>query len=292
MSSGGASRPPLPAGATPTSISTLLGGMKREACQRSTGWSSGSWLPRSAMRQNGGGRMLSRKRAGDDLVAFGLRRRQRLIQLLLADAVGMHVRFVREVHQVVDQQAIVAANVVEPARERPVGIVNPVGSVDFFGVRTRRISRPHPDEAVALDDRIAWNRRKALHTLPRHCHGLAVAAHLQAVVAAYELAFAHPSQRQRCAAVGAEVLERSDPPFGAAKEHHRFIADAAAQRFFIDLVWSAGDVPSVFWEHQVTSSGWSGKEIRRMRNVPFRPPDPNRCAVSAPLKKPTGRFVR
>jgi hypothetical protein len=45
----------LRACATPTSISTWLGGVKRQICQRSTGTSSARWLPRSAVRQKGGG---------------------------------------------------------------------------------------------------------------------------------------------------------------------------------------------------------------------------------------------
>src|SRR3989442_3168351 len=62
LASGGASCPPRPASATPTSIITWLGGVKWQICQRSTGWSSGRPLPRSAICQNGGAMMLFMKR--------------------------------------------------------------------------------------------------------------------------------------------------------------------------------------------------------------------------------------
>ena len=45
--------------ATPTSIMTWLGGVKRHTCQRSTGTSSARPLPRRAARQNGGAMMFS-----------------------------------------------------------------------------------------------------------------------------------------------------------------------------------------------------------------------------------------
>src|SRR5690606_34276116 len=54
--------PPLPASATPTSIMMWLGRVKWQICQRSTGWSSGRPLARSAARQNGGARTFSMKR--------------------------------------------------------------------------------------------------------------------------------------------------------------------------------------------------------------------------------------
>jgi hypothetical protein len=73
----------------------------------------GQVLPRRLAFQKGGGITLSMKR----LVTTCRRRlggHRRLVDLLLADAGGVHVGLVRQVHQVVDHEAVVAGDVVQP----------------------------------------------------------------------------------------------------------------------------------------------------------------------------------
>ena len=182
--------------------------------------------------------------AGDRRVALDPGRRRRLLDLALADARRVDVGLVRQVHQVVDHQAEVAVDVVEPAAVDPLGVLGPRQVVQPRGVGERLLARPDPDEAVAFDRRIAPDRRP--HALPRHADALAVAAHHQAVVAADDAAvLAHRAERQRRAAVRAEVLQRRDRAALGAEQHHAVAADGAAERPVGDLVGRAGDVPGV-----------------------------------------------
>ena len=185
------------------------------------------------------------KRLVNRRVALDARLRRRLLDLALADARRMHVGLVRQVHQVVDHQAVVAVDVIEPAAVNPFGALGPGQWVQLRRVGERFLARPDPDEAVALDHRIAADRRP--HALARHADALAVAAHHQAVVAADDAAvFAYRAERQRRAAVRAEVLERRDRAALGAEQHHAVAADRAAERLRGDLVGGAGDVPGVF----------------------------------------------
>src|SRR5204863_4071704 len=84
------------------------------------------------------------------------------------------------------------------------------------------------------------------HALARHAQAAAVAAHHQAVVAADDAAVgADAAERERRAAVRAEVLERGDGAVLAAEEDHAVAANRAAERCAGDLVGGAGDVPGV-----------------------------------------------
>jgi hypothetical protein len=58
-------------------------------------------------------------------------------------------------------------------------------------LRQRLVARPDPDEAVPLFDRVTADAWKTAHALPWHADDLAVAAHLQSVVAAYQLTVSH-----------------------------------------------------------------------------------------------------
>jgi len=156
---------------------------------------------------------------------------------------------VRQVHQVVDHQPVVAINVVQAAAIHPVRALGPFQVVQLRHVGLRRIARPHPHEAIALDHRIGLDLREAAHALAGHGHGLAVAAHHQPVVAAHQVAFAHRAQGQLRAAVRAEVLHRRHLAVAAAVEGDLLVADGAAQRLVVDLVGHAGDVPGVLGKH-------------------------------------------
>lgn len=148
----------------------------------------------------------------------------------------MHVGFVREIHQVVDHQPVVALDVVQAAAVCPRLALGPFQVMDPGGIGLLRIARPDPDEAVALHHRKLPDARKAAHPLARHAGALAVGLHGQAVVAAHEVAVTHKAERQRRAAVRAEVFQRGHLALLAAVEHHALAADAAAQRLVGDLI--------------------------------------------------------
>ncbi|MBK7471676.1 MAG: hypothetical protein IPI73_14730 [Betaproteobacteria bacterium] len=82
--------------------------------------------------------------AGDDLVAVRLGADRRFVDFLLADAVGVDVRLVRQVHQVVDHQPVVAGDVKEAAAVRPLRIAGPVQRGDRRGIGLRRVAWPDP----------------------------------------------------------------------------------------------------------------------------------------------------
>ena len=167
----------------------------------------------------------------------------------LANAGGVHIGFVRQVHQVIDHQAVIAGNVIMPAAVGPVRIFKPFkhGHGRFIG--QVGVARPDPNKTVTLDHRKTLDRRKAAHPLAWHGHGLSVATHLQAVVTADQFAIAHFAQRQRGAAVRAEVFDGCDFVFKAAKESNAFTTDLACQRLVRQFVGLTGHVPGVFQKH-------------------------------------------
>ena len=183
--------------------------------------------------------------AGDHLVATGDGLAGGFVDFGLADAAGVHIGFVRQVHQVVDHEAVIGLDVVEPTAKGPVGVVVPVLVGNGGGVGLGGVTGPDPDKAVALHRRVGADGRKAADALAGHGHGLAVATHHQAVVAAHELAFADAAQRQRRAAVRAKVFERGHAAVGLAVEHQLLVADGAAQRLIAEFVRLRGDVPGV-----------------------------------------------
>ncbi|MNO24381.1 hypothetical protein D3C76_142030 [compost metagenome] len=186
---------------------------------------------------------------GDHFVAGDGGHRRCLVDLLLADAGRVHIGFMGEVHEVVDHQAVVATDVEQPAAVGPLIIHRPFQMRNQRRVGLRLVAGPDPDEAIALDGRKGLVAGEATHPLARHRHGLAVATHHQAVVAAHQVAVLDIAQRQRCAAVRAEVLDGGYLVLSGAVEHDFFPADLPAQGFGGDFVGGAGDVPGVFRVH-------------------------------------------
>ncbi len=62
----------------------------------------------------------------------------------------MHVGLVREVHQVVDHQAVVALDAVQATAIGPVGAFGPCKVVQLEASASLASARPDPDEAEAL----------------------------------------------------------------------------------------------------------------------------------------------
>src|SRR6267378_5400190 len=115
-------------------------------------------------------------------------------------------------------------------------------------IRARRVARPDPDEAITLHDGEASNCREAAHALAGHRQRLAVATHVEPVIAADKHAFDDSPERERGAAMGTEVLHRGNCPIRTAKEDNRLAADCPTQWFGIDFLRHAGGIPSVFRE--------------------------------------------
>ena len=143
----------------------------------------------------------------------GVRDVERRIQdRLMADAVGMHVSLVRQVHQVVDNQAVVALERIEgPALPHPFGPVVPVEIRDLRRVRERGIARPDPHQPVPLRHRIGTHAsRRVDGLLCRHVGAAAGRVEHQPVISARDFVAVEPPHRQRQQPVPAGVLERRD----------------------------------------------------------------------------------
>jgi hypothetical protein len=115
------------------------------------------------------------------------------------------------------------------------------------------VAWPDPDEAVPLERRIRLDRRP--DALPGHADAAAVAAHDQAVVSADDTAVvADGAERERRAAMRAEILERGDGAAFAAEQDHPVAADRPAERTGSDLVDRGGDVPGIADVHGTSSA--------------------------------------
>jgi hypothetical protein len=191
---------------------------------------------------------------GDHRVAIHGGLARHFVDLFLANAVGVHIGLVGEVHQVVDHQTVVGLDVIQAAAVCPFGVVMPFHDRDQCRVCLVPLAGPDPYESVALFHREASNGRKAADTLARHGDGLAVATHLQPVVPAHQLAIADTAQGERRAAVGAKIFHGRDFPFLCPVKGDALVADGAPQRFVGQLLGRAGHIPGVFREHGIALS--------------------------------------
>ena len=186
---------------------------------------------------------------GDHFVTFDGGDRRGFVNFLLADAGRVHVGFVRQVHQVVDHQAVVAADMKQPAAVGPFIADGPLQVMDQVGIGFVLFARPYPDKPVALDHSKGLVAGEAANALAGHLDGLAVATHHQAVVAAHQVAVVDIPQRERGTAMRAKVFNGRDFVFQAAIKNHLFTANLPTQRLIGDFVGGAGDIPRIFWIH-------------------------------------------
>ena len=104
---------------------------------------------------------------------------------MLTDAGGMNKSFVRQIHQVIHQQNIVAVYVIGASVEDPVGIGTPGQVWNLRCVRKRGIADPHPHEAMFLQHRVRFQMSALVNSLlPGHPHALAALVEFQSVIAA------------------------------------------------------------------------------------------------------------
>ena len=232
---------PVPAGATPTSMTIVAGASKRMICQRSTLPGLPSW------------RRPERRRLD---VAHPARHRGEAIGMAdverrfgdgaIADARAVDEGLVGQVHEVVDHQPVVAFHGDQLAVAGPGGIVVPVHVGDLRRVGERRVAGPHPDQAVALDHRKGAHRGGRIDRLLRRHEGAAAARIVgQAVIAADDLVAVEPAFRQRQQAMPAGVGERRDAAVESAVEHELLAADGTGQELALDLDVIGGGVPGV-----------------------------------------------
>ena len=165
----------------------------------------------------------------------------------MADAVGMDVGLVGQVHQIVDDEPPVAFEAHERAAlALPFEPVVPVEIGHQRLIGERRIARPHPDETMPLDDRIGAHASRGVdRLLRRHMGAAAGRIEHKAVVAADDLVAGEPAERERQQPVPAGVLERGDGAVRAPVEDDVLVADRAGAELALDLMPPGRGVPGV-----------------------------------------------
>ena len=172
---------------------------------------------------------------------------RRIEDRVVADAAGMDVSLVGEVHQVVDHQPVVALERVEsPALALPLLPVVPMEIGHGGGIGEGRIARPDPDQPMPLDDRIAPHRGRGVDRLLRRHMGAAPGGiEHQPMIAAHDLVADQPAHRERQQPMPAGVLERGDGAVGAAVENDVMAADRSGRERAPDLMAPGGRIPGV-----------------------------------------------
>ena len=176
----------------------------------------------------------------------------RLGDRIVADAGAVHKRLVRQVHQIVDDEAVVAFDVNGLAVAGPGRIVIPVHVRHQRGIGKRGIAHPEPDEAMPLDHRIGAHASGRVDGLLRGHEGAATLRIVfQAVIAADHGVAVEPPPGERHQAVPAGIFQRCNLAIGLPVHHDMLAADRARQQRMLDLGVPASGVPRVhgkgFW---------------------------------------------
>ncbi len=164
------------------------------------------------------------------------------------DVAAVQVRLVREVHQVVDQQAGPGRERLHPADRRPPLHRQPGRTRDPGRVGQGGVTDENPHEAVLLHDRIAPEPRCAGHPgLPGDGDAAAVRAVGEAVVPADDRVTDQVAGLlgEREPAVHAAVAHRGDLAGLGPPEQDRLPADGAAEQLAAHLSAVGGHVPLV-----------------------------------------------
>jgi hypothetical protein len=101
---------------------------------------------------------------------------------------GMHIRFVRKVHEIVDQQLKIAFHVIRAALENPLGVRTPGHLRDLAFVGEFGISDPHPHNTMPFRHWISANFCFPMNTgLPWHAHAFPAGIKFQDVILAHDM---------------------------------------------------------------------------------------------------------
>ena len=166
---------------------------------------------------------------------------------VVADAAGMDIGLVGQVHEIVDDQPVITLQAVEGAAFADPGLIAvPVEIRDLVGIGQGRIAHPDPDQPVSFDC------REGLHAggrvdgfLRRHVGAAADRIEDEAVVAADHLIAVQVTERERQQAVPAGVFQRHDLTVGSPVQDDVFAADRARRQLALDLVIPGRGIPRV-----------------------------------------------
>src|SRR5260370_5561592 len=125
------------------------------------------------------------------------------------------------------------------------------------------LAPPDPDKLVLFRDGVAPHAHAVGNVaLPRYRSAGAAAVEGEAVIATLDACRDDLAQRQRRRAVAAAVEQRGRLAARVAEEHDRVVADAAGERFFLELVGAGGNVPGVSNKHDYPPEMFDERSIR------------------------------
>ncbi|MNT08681.1 hypothetical protein D3C72_1434300 [compost metagenome] len=177
---------------------------------------------------------------------------------VLTDGRAVHEGLVRQVHQVVEHQLVVAVGVDHLAVAGPFGIVVPVQVGDVGRVGQGGIAHPHPDETVLLDRRIATNAGGGVDgLLRRHMGATTIAVEPQAVIAADHLVADQTALGQGQHPVPAAVGQNHRTAVSAAIHDQVPVTQGARQKLVLQLDVIGRRIPGV--EGVALSCGAAGR---------------------------------
>jgi hypothetical protein len=168
----------------------------------------------------------------------------------VTDAARVHVGLVRQVHEVVDHEAVVALETVKRAAcTHPLGAVVPMEIRKLRWIGECRIAWPQPDQTVSFDHRISMHAGRRIDGfLRRHVGATAGGVEYQPMIPADDLIPFEMPKRKRQQAVPARILKPRDLAVAAAVEHHVLLADRPGRKFVLDFVAPSRGIPGVQWK--------------------------------------------
>src|SRR5215218_5893183 len=166
---------------------------------------------------------------------------------LVADAAGMDIGLMRQVHEIVDHETVVAFQAVEGATlTHPIGAVVPMEVRDLGRVRQSGISGPEPNETMPLGDRIRADASRRIDgLLRRHVGASAGRIEDETVITADHLIAFEAPHGKRQEPMPAGVLQSRYLSVGAAIENDVLIADGPGCELMLDLMAPGCGIPSV-----------------------------------------------
>ncbi len=205
----------------------------------------------------------------------------------MADAVGMHVGFVREIHEVVHHETPVAFQAVERAAfALPFDAVVPMKIRHGGGISQGGIAWPDPHEPVFFHDRIGPHAGGRIDSLlRRHVRASARGVENEAVIAANHLIADEPAHRERQEPVPAGVLERRDASVGAPEEHDVLVADAPSRERWPDFVAPGRRIPGVQRKRVAARHRASPGQTQQSRGYLRLPPAAGKRATTRSPKR-------
>ena len=183
------------------------------------------------------------------------RNKRRFCDFAVADAGAMHKSFMRQVHQVVHHQAVVALDGYQLAVARPGRVVVPMHVGHQRRVGFGRVAWPDPHKTVPLQNRkTAHTRRRVERFLARHVGAVSLHVVDQPVVAASDFVAIEVAQRQRHQPMPASVFQRSRFAIQCPEKHHLQIADGARQQATSHFDVVGAGVPRIKWKLLITAA--------------------------------------